>query len=187
MVKSSERKTRSTATAVTRAEYEINYGPLPTLVGYQVRRAYSRLFQTFTEMLDEHGLAPGQYSVLQLIGLNPGLSQMALADATAIDRSTIVPITDRFAKAGWVRRTRRREDRRVYSLKLTPAGEAVLKLVQPLIEAHETRLVAALNPEERATLRSLLERIADRAPTDVSPARQPAKAKRARKRSTREE
>src|SRR5688500_57016 len=69
----------------------IDYGPLPALVGYRIRKAYSRLFQSFSEMLKELSLAPGQYSVLLLIGLNPGLNQMMLAEATGIDRSTIVP------------------------------------------------------------------------------------------------
>jgi DNA-binding MarR family transcriptional regulator len=130
-------------------------------VGYLVRKAYSRLFQSFTEALKDLGLAPGQYNALLLIGLNPGLSQMALADASGIDRTTMVPITERFAKAGWVRRTRRTEDRRVYSLRLTPSGEAVLRSAQPLIEAHEKELVAALRPAERSMLRALLARIAD--------------------------
>jgi len=139
----------------------ISHGQLPKLVGYLIRKAHSGLFQSFTEALDDLGLAPGQYNALLLIGLNPGLSQMALADASGIDRTTVVPITERFAKAGWVRRTRRTEDRRVYCLRLTPAGEAVLKSAQPLIDAHEKEFVAALRPGERALLRSLLARIAD--------------------------
>jgi DNA-binding MarR family transcriptional regulator len=134
---------------------------LPTLVGYQVRKAYSRLFQSFTEALEELGLAPGQYSALLLIGLNAGLSQMALADAAGIDPTTMVPITNRFSKAGWVRRTRRAEDRRLYSLRLTPSGEAILKKARPLVEAYEKRFASALSPGERTKLRTLLARIAD--------------------------
>jgi DNA-binding MarR family transcriptional regulator len=139
----------------------VNYGPLPTLVGHHIRKAYSHLFETFTEALGEFGLAPGQYSVLALIGLNPGLSQMALADAAGIDATTMVPITERFAKAGWVRRTRRPEDRRVYSLRLTPQGEAILRKAGPLVEAYERKLTAALSSAERAKVRELLARIAD--------------------------
>jgi DNA-binding MarR family transcriptional regulator len=139
----------------------INYGLLTSLVGYQVRKAYSRLFQTFTEMLQDLSLAPGQYSALLLIGLNPGLSQMALADATGIDRSTIVPITNRFARSGWIRRTRRNDDRRVYSLRLTPQGQAILDRARPIIRAHEVRLVAGLSEAERAMATALLMRIAD--------------------------
>lgn len=150
----------SAAGAPQRADV-IDYGILPTRLGYQIRKAYSRLFQTFTAMLEDIGLAPGQYSVLLLIGLNPGLSQMALADAAGIDRSTIVPITNRFAKLGWVRRTRRSEDRRVYSLRLTSQGQSVLDRARPIIQAHEEQLVAGLSQTEIALATTLLARIAD--------------------------
>jgi DNA-binding MarR family transcriptional regulator len=152
---------RLSETGTTQGVDVIDYGILPTRVGYQIRKAYSRLFQTFTAMLEDIGLAPGQYSVLLLIGLNPGLSQMALADAAGIDRSTIVPITNRFAKMGWIRRTRRSEDRRVYSLRLTSQGQSVLDRARPVIQAHEEQLVAGLSQTEIALATTLLARIAD--------------------------
>jgi DNA-binding MarR family transcriptional regulator len=159
---------RFSETVTTQRVDVIDYGVLPTRVGYQIRKAYSRLFQTFTAMLEDVGLAPGQYSVLLLIGLNPGLSQMALADAAGIDRSTIVPITNRFAKMGWIRRTRRSEDRRVYSLRLTSQGQSVLDRAHPIIRAHEEQLVAGLSQTEIALATTLLARIADgEARTDV--------------------
>lgn len=139
----------------------INYGLLPSLVGYRVRKAYSYLFQTFTLMLRDLGLAPGQYSVLLLIALNPGSSQMALAEATGLDGSTIVPITNRFVKLGWIRRVRRKEDRRFYALGITPAGQAVLDNARPIIEAHERNLVAGLSDAECHTLIELLARITE--------------------------
>lgn len=139
----------------------IDYGPLPALIGYRIRKAYSHLFQSFNEMLRDLSLAPGQYSVLLLIGLNPGLNQMMLAEATGIDRSTIVPITNRFAKLGWVRRTRRKGDRRAYSLRLTPLGQSILDQARPIIAEHDERLVASLSPAERQTLTELLSRIGE--------------------------
>lgn len=139
----------------------VDFGAMPGLVGYRIRKAYSYLFQTFTVMFKELGLAPGQYSVLLLIGLNPGLSQIELAEATGLDGSTIVPITNRFVKLGWVRRVRRRSDRRFYSLAITPSGRAILEKAQPIIEAHERDLVAALSERERVSLIELLARITD--------------------------
>jgi DNA-binding MarR family transcriptional regulator len=144
-----------------RLDRKMSYGFLPALIGHQVRKAYSKLFQSFTDALGTIGLAPGQYGALQLIALNPGLSQMALAAATGMDRTAMVPITNRFAKAGWVRRSRRSDDHRVYSLELTPRGEAALEKVLPLIEAVEKQFAAALSRDEQKTTRMLLARIAD--------------------------
>ena len=147
--------------AASAPSVQIDYGPLPSLVGYWVRKAYSYLFQTFTLMLREIGLAPGQYSVLQLIALNPGLSQMALAEATGLDGSTIVPITNRFVKLGWIRRVRRKDDRRFYELRITQTGQAVLDEARPIIEAHERNFVAGLSDAECRTLIELLSRVTE--------------------------
>lgn len=139
----------------------IEFGPLASLVGYRIRRVYGRVFQSFNETFGPLNIAFGQFSVLTLIGLNPGLSQMALAEASGIDRSTVVPITDRFVRLGWVRRTRRREDRRMYSLRVTPAGQAILDRAHSAIAAHEEKLVSGLTTEERIHLIELLARLND--------------------------
>lgn len=154
---SSQSKTGETAPREPAAG--IDYGHMPSFVGYRIRKAYSYLFQTFNAMLKDLNLAPGQYSVLLLIDLNPGLSQLAIAEATGLDGSTIVPITNRFVKLGWIRRTRRKDDRRFYALRTTPDGHAVLEKARPIIEAHERQLVAGLNEHECRVLTELLSRI----------------------------
>lgn len=137
----------------------IDNGHLTELVGFHIRRAYSKLFQSFNEAMSDLGIAPGQYSVLLLMSLNPGLRQSTLADAAGLDRSTIVPVITGFVKKGWVRRTRRRDDRRAYSLRLTPAGEEAIRRSQPIIEKHEALLAGDLSDDERKTLIALLDRI----------------------------
>jgi DNA-binding MarR family transcriptional regulator len=148
---------------------EVSFGPLAALIGYRIRRAYGLVFYTFNEMFEPLGIAFGQYSVLALIGLNPGISQMALADASDIDRSTVVPITDRFVRLGWVRRTRRREDRRMYSLRVTPAGQEILDRANKLIIDHDERITKNLSKEERRQLMDLLARINDESIADLRP------------------
>jgi DNA-binding MarR family transcriptional regulator len=138
---------------------EIDHGRLFDFTGYRIKLAYSLVFQTFNEMFSELNLAFGQYSVLVLIGLNPGLSQLALANAAGLDGSTIVPITNRFARLGWIRRVRRQDDRRVYAVRITPAGQTILDKAARLIEAHDRQLLAPFTERERTTLMNLLGRI----------------------------
>jgi DNA-binding MarR family transcriptional regulator len=145
-----------------RAAY-IDFGELPDLIGYQIRLAYAEVYQSFNVLLGELGLAPGQYSLLRLIALNPGITQQALGDAAGLDRSTIVPLTRAFAKRGWLRRTRRGEDRRAYSLQPTDRGLLVLKKAQPLIREHESRLTQNLSRAERRALLRSLQRLGSRA------------------------
>lgn len=144
-----------TADAVT----EIDFGELPELIGYQVRRVGSTVFQTFNDLLGHLDLAPGQYSLLRLIALNPGLTQQALCDAAGIDRSTIAPITNSFVKKRWLRRARRSDDKRAYSLQLTPLAMDVLRKAQPLIREHEKRLTKTLSRSDQAALLHLLKKM----------------------------
>lgn len=137
----------------------MNYGRLFDFAGYRIKLAYSLVFQSFNEMFAELNLAFGQYSVLVLIGLNPGVSQLALAQAAGLDGSTIVPITNRFAELGWINRVRRTEDRRVYALRITPAGQAILDQADHLIEEHDRQLLASFTQHERETLKALLGRL----------------------------
>lgn len=137
----------------------IDYGPLTQLFGYHLKRAYSYLYRTFVAEFRELKLAPGQYSTLVLISLNPGLSQIDLAEATALDASTIVPITERFEQLGWIRRMRRRDDRRLYALRIAPLGQEVLDKAKPLIAARQRRLASILSADERRELIDVLARI----------------------------
>jgi DNA-binding MarR family transcriptional regulator len=137
----------------------IDYGPLPALVAYRLKRAYAYSIQTWDTLFERLGLPYGQYSVLLLIGLNPGLSQLALANAVGLDGSTLVPIMNRFFKLGWIRRVRRRDDRRVYSLRVTPAGQAVLDKARAILREHDADLTSPLTGEERATLLELISKI----------------------------
>jgi DNA-binding MarR family transcriptional regulator len=137
----------------------MNHGRLFDFAGYRIKLAYSLVFQSFNDMFAELNLAFGQYSVLALIGLNPGVSQLALAQAAGLDSSTIVPITNRFAKLGWIKRVRRSEDRRVYAVRITPAGQAILDKADTLIEEHDRQLLASFSDDERETLKNLLGRL----------------------------
>jgi DNA-binding MarR family transcriptional regulator len=139
----------------------INYGPLPHLTGYRLKRAYAYSIQTWDSLFRTLGLAYGQYSVLLLIGLNPGLSQLALAESVGLDGSTLVPITNRFVRRGWIRRSRRKDDRRTYALRVTPAGQAVLDEAATILKNHEDDLTSPLTSRERATLLQLLSKLTD--------------------------
>ena len=75
----------------------LDRGLLPSLLGYVLRRTQSAVFEDFVATFSHAGeaLTPGEFGLLVLVDRNAGLSQMALARALGIDRSTLVPILDR--------------------------------------------------------------------------------------------
>lgn len=137
----------------------IDYGILPGLVGYHVRRAQIAVFAEFNRTMAEHQITPGQFGVLTLIGGNPGLTQSALAKAVGIERSTMVAMIDGLEVRGLVERRDSPKDRRSHALVLSAAGEARLEQLKKLVLRHERQILADLSLEERQTLIGLLSRL----------------------------
>src|SRR5262245_14916692 len=72
-------------------ETDLQLGPLSQFLGYHLRLAQEAAFQAFARRVNTTGLRSGYFSVLLLIGLNPGITQTALSRATARDKSTLTP------------------------------------------------------------------------------------------------
>src|SRR5688572_16581488 len=80
---------RSGAVASQQKEFEAQ--DLGNLVGYQLRRTHSAVFEAFSAIMAKRSIAPGHFSILTLIHLNPDRTQSWLAKACDLDRSTVVP------------------------------------------------------------------------------------------------
>ena len=125
-------------------------------LGYFMRRAQVAIFQDFIRTLGAIDVRPAQYSVLVVIGANPGLSQADVAQLLGIERARLVRLLDRLEKRGLTQRLASRVDRRSHSLKLTAAGRALLKRAKALAAAHEARLMEALGPARHRAIMDAL-------------------------------
>ena len=139
----------------------LDFGLLPGLLGWQLRRAQVALFQDFQAQVGGGRVTPGQFGVLALVDANPGLHQSALARALGIDRSTLVAVLHRLQARGWLARAPSPRDRRAHALHLTDAGRRAVARFRADVAAHEARFAATLGAAERETLLSLLARLND--------------------------
>lgn len=139
----------------------LDRGLLPSLLGYMLRRTQTAVFGDFAATFSKAGeaLTPGEFGLLVLVDRNSGLSQMALARALGIDRSTLVPILDRLQARGLLMRHRSPTDGRTHALALTPAGDKALGRFARLVKAHEKRIASSLSSAETRTLIELLEKV----------------------------
>jgi len=139
----------------------LDRGLLPSLLGYMLRRTQSAVFDDFANTFTAAGeaLTPGEFGLLVLVDRNSGLSQMALARALGIDRSTLVPILDRLQARGLLMRHRSPTDGRTHALALTAAGEKALARFARLVRSHEKRIGAHLSAAETRMLIDLLEKV----------------------------
>ena len=139
----------------------LDRGVLPSLLGYALRRAQSAVFADFGTTFSEAGeaLTPGEFGLLVLVERNSGLSQMALARALGIDRSTLVPILNRLQGRGLLVRRLSPSDGRTHALALTQSGSKALARFGRPVRGHERRIAAGLSPAEARTLIELLDRV----------------------------
>ena len=143
----------------------LDRGLLPSLLGYQLRRTQSAVFADFAATFGRAGeaLTPGEFGLLVLVERNVGLSQMALARALGIDRSTLVPILNRLQARGLLVRRASPTDGRTHALALTPAGEKTLAKFVRLVKAHEKRVAGRLSDAETRQLIGLLAKVREAA------------------------
>lgn len=156
---------RRTATAARRRplgeaeERAIDFDELPNYVGFQVRRAQARIFAEFEATLRGFDFTPDSFGVLTLIRANPGITQVALAAAFGVDKSTMSPVIFRLESRGLVRREVLVSDRRCHALYLDPAGEAAYLAAREKVRAFEDSVAARLTRSEQKELARLLAKL----------------------------
>jgi DNA-binding MarR family transcriptional regulator len=138
----------------------IELGVLNEHLGYVIRRFQVWVFQDFIRTLEEIDIRPAQYSVLVVIGANPGLSQSDLAETLAIERARLVRLLDRLEKRGLTQRLPSPRDRRSHALQLTGAGQRLLKRAKALAATHEARLTERLGAAPREAMLDYLRAFA---------------------------
>ncbi|HVV60612.1 MAG TPA: MarR family transcriptional regulator [Pseudolabrys sp.] len=134
----------------------VDFGVLDGHLGYFVRRLQVWVFQDFIRSLASVGIRPAQYSVLVVIGANPGLSQSDLAHALGIERARLARLLHRLQRRGLTERRDAPGDRRSHALFLTREGQATLKKSKALAARHETHLAKCIGPEHRALMLAIL-------------------------------
>lgn len=140
----------------------IDYDELPTYLGYLLRRVQATLFNEFERKLGDLNLTPGAFGLLMLIRANPGITQMQLADAFGIDKSTLTPVLHRLERRGLVRRHQLASDRRYNALYFQQAKETFFETARERIRNWERSVAERLSAEEQKELIRLIAKLQQR-------------------------
>jgi DNA-binding MarR family transcriptional regulator len=149
----------ATKSKVGRELADVDFGRLPSYIGYQLRQAQSAMFRDISRTLRETGVTPGEFSLLTMLRANPGINSITLTRIYQLDKATLSLSIKGLAKRGLISSTRHANDRRYYALELTGDGRVLLRGVTRRIEQQERAMDAVLKPGERARLLDLLQRI----------------------------
>lgn len=128
-------------------------------VSYKLRLAQIVAYRAFEGQVKGFGAAPRYLGLLWLIRENPGQPQSRLAEAVALQRSSLVTILDRLEADGMVERRAVSGDRRMKQVWLTETGVRALDALIPQAEAHEAALTAGLSEQERAIFLRALDQV----------------------------
>jgi DNA-binding MarR family transcriptional regulator len=132
-----------------------------TFVSFLLAQVGAHAAKQFAERLSPLKLSPPHAGILRRLARSSGISQRELAAQLGMHASRLVGVVDEMESLGLVVREGNTDDRRTYSLQITPRGRETLKEVAKVSQQHNEALSAALNLEEREVLAGLLQRIAD--------------------------
>ena len=127
-----------------RASRALDAGALEGAVGFWLRLAQQQDLRRFNRIFAEAGVSQLVYSLLLLIGGNPGRRQADLGAALHIRQPNLVEPIEGLIARGLVERRPDPDDRRAQTLALTLEGETLLARLRAahdeLIDAYRERL-----------------------------------------------
>jgi DNA-binding MarR family transcriptional regulator len=132
----------------------------PTGAAFLLTQLGTHAARRFAERVSAVDLTPPQSGLIRAVAGEPGRSQQALAAQLGTPATRLVALVDGLERRGVLERRRNPDDRRLYAVHLTPAGEDLLADLGRLAGEHEADLLAPLAPDERRTLADLLGRVA---------------------------
>jgi len=155
-IASRSKRPRKPTSRLTGADDAIGLDALVGHAGYAVRRFQLWIFQDFIKTLAAVDIKPTQYSVMTVIGANPGLTQMAVAKRLGIERARLVHLLNSLERRKLLRRVPSTTDRRSHALHLTAKGEDSLRKFRRLAAQHERHVAEKIGKENRERLLQIL-------------------------------
>jgi len=118
----------------------------------------SGLKKELRKKLEDHGITWQQFHALYHIP-REGIPSNVLAGELQCNASNMTGLIDRMIENGWVYREHSAEDRRVWFVKLTPAGEKKKATIFPQHHENIRKRMEVLGEEELLFLEELLKKL----------------------------
>ncbi len=132
---------------------------LESVLGYNVRRASLSIIELFMQRMAPYGLGPVDFSVLSLVGDNPGITSRQLCATLNILPPNLVGLVNTLEKRELIERLPHPHDGRAVGLHPTEIGRKLLRKAQTTACNLEIEATAKLSATQRKTLMRLLQKI----------------------------
>jgi DNA-binding MarR family transcriptional regulator len=144
---------------VDATESTIDTRYLETLMGYNARRAALKAITYFSEHMVDFDLTPVDFSVLSLIGHNPGITSRQLCAALGILPPNLVGKISAMEQRRLVERKPHPQDGRAVGLHLSSEGRTLMSQAERAASQVEDEVTTSLTANEKKTLLRLLRKL----------------------------
>ena len=136
-------------------------GYLSEDMSFVTRLLRSKILERNEAFFAAHAVASGEVAVLNLICINPGLTQKDLAKAVVLRKSALTKLVNELERSGLIERRKEGTDKRLNALYLTESGEQRVAKMRPDMANLQEEFLSPLSPGERAILFEMLWRLID--------------------------
>jgi DNA-binding MarR family transcriptional regulator len=128
-------------------------------LGFVVNQTALKLRTEMFRRLRPFGLTPEQWSVLDRLAEEDGISQRELAARTFKDQPTTARLLDKLMALGLVRRDDSTSDRRAFAIVITDSGRELRERIVPVAQAMNDDAGRGLSDEDRRQLFRMLNHL----------------------------
>lgn len=111
------------------------------------------------DRLVPYGVSVAEWAVLRRLWQEEGFTQVALADRMGVRKASLTSVLTGLERKGFMRRTRRGDDRRKYHLFLTKRGRDLEGELLPIGAAINGMAVSGIDPDGVDLVVLLLEKL----------------------------
>ena len=128
-------------------------------LAWQIAETSHAMRRFYDRRVAQLGVTRAQWRVIAILGHNPGMKQVELADRLDVEPISTCRIIDRLEEAGLVERQRDPSDRRAWRLSLTAKAEPIRARLSELAEEMSQEAFFGLSEQQLETMRAVLARV----------------------------
>jgi DNA-binding MarR family transcriptional regulator len=132
---------------------------IPDCTIFLLAKAYQKAHGRFKAMLRPYDLTNLQHLVLEGLWYRQGVSAADLGKLLVLDKATLSGILDRMIHAGWIRKERNPDDKRLYRLFTTEKANHVRQELIGLRVRANKELLSGFSDEERVVFKQMLREL----------------------------
>ncbi len=137
-------------------------GDIDAYLGYWLRFVSNQVTASFQSRLLKKDVTVAEWILLRSLMTHAPCSLTKLAQEIGIDKGAVSRLSDRLEKRGLIVRSVSEDDRRLFSIELTPTGLSLIPKLAQIADDNDQAFFGHLDEKEIAKITSMLKEIVNR-------------------------